>query len=554
MHMNIEVEKFKCIFTAHKATMESDDSEEIMNNKRYLKESYDAVIIGGALAGCASALTLAKKGLNVLVAEQHNLPGGVATSFVRGGVEIEASLHEMMSIGPKECPLKIRNFFDEMGVDIEWLRVPEAYRFVDDETGTDALVHPGTHGNFETPAHEIAQACGDTDGSLFHKILDLLNLCHRVYNSVNILSVTKMSKPMMLAKHPDFVKTAGYSAKEVIDTFGLPKKAVDILSAYWIYVGDTLDNLPFTIWAVLMADYLGYGSYIPKKFSHEMSLKMAERAMEMGVQMEFGLRADKILVENGHVKGVRFANGEEVKSDYVICSAYPDKAYTSMIEPAEAVPEGAFKFVNAKTLGVSCFSVVMLLDESPEALGIHDYSTFYAPKGMHLNQIFEEYAGEGPYNYITSICTNLANPDASPKGTCIYSITALPRPEGWLNVNEENYEEMTRKNAEYFIDQESKRLGVNLRDHILEIVYETPVSVAHFTGAYRGSIYGYMHTMDDHIVARLQMSESENYIQGLSFAGAHQISGDGMGPAVTNGRKAAKIILDMMAEDGKEIA
>ena len=86
----------------------------------------------------------------------------------------------------------------------------------------------------------------------------------------------------------------------------------------------------------------------------------------------------------------------------------------------------------------------------------------------------------------------------------------------------------------------------NLKSHILEIVYETPVSVSHFTGAYRGSIYGYMHTMDDHIVARLQMSEQENYIDGLSFAGAHQISGDGMGPAITNGRKAAKIILDTM--------
>ena len=96
---------------------------------------------------------------------------------------------------------------------------------------------------------------------------------------------------------------------------------------------------------------------------------------------------------------------------------------------------------------------------------------------------------------------------------------------------------------------ESERLGVNLRDHILEIVIESPVTIAHYTGAYRGSIYGYMHTMDDHIVARLQMSEQENYIQGLSFAGAHQISGDGMGPAVTNGRKGAKIILDMMEED-----
>ena len=518
-----------------------------MERIRHFDESYDVVVIGGALAGLASALTLAKKGKKVLVLEQHNLPGGVATSFVRGGVEIEATLHEMMSIGPRECPLKIRNFFDEMGVDIEWLRVPDAYRFIDGKTGLNALIHPGTHGDFETPAKEMADACGEPGA--YEKILALLQLCSRVYDSVNVLSVTHMSKVQMLLKHADFVKTAGYSAKEVIDSFSLPQKAVDILSAYWIYVGDVLENLPFTVWAVLMADYLGYGSYVPKKFSHEMALKMAESAAGMGAQVEFGVRVDKILVADGHVEGVRLANGEEVKARYVVCSAYPDKAYTQMIEPASAVPAGAVKFVNAKTLGVTCFSVVLLLDGNPEDLGIKDYSTFYAPNGMDLGKIFDEYATEGPYNYITSICTNLANPGCTPDGTCVYSITALPRPEGWLGVTEENYEELKRKNAEYFIEAESKRLGVNLKDHILEIVIESPVTVAHYTGAYRGSIYGYMHTMDDHIVARLQMSEKENFIQGLAFAGAHQISGDGMGPAVTNGRKGAKIILDMMEED-----
>ncbi len=512
-------------------------------------ESYDVIVIGGALAGLASAITLAAKGKKVLVAEQHNLPGGVATSFVRGGVEIEGSLHEMMSIGPAEHPLKIRKFFEENGVDIEWLRVPEAYRFIDGKTGTDVVIHAGTHGNFETPAKEIADACGDTDGHVFYQVLALLNLCHRVYDSVNILSVTKMSKSMMLMKHPDFVRTAGCSAKEVIDTFALPQRAVDILSAYWIYVGDILEDLPFTVWAVLMADYLGYGSYVPARFSHEMSLKMAERAAELGCQVEFGLRADRILVENGHTRGVRFDDGTEVRADYVICSSYPDKAYTSMIEPLSEVPPGALKFVNSKTIGVSCFSVVMLLDRSPAELGITDYSTFYAPYGMDLKKIFEEYATAGPYNYITSICTNLANPAASPEGTSVYSITALPRPEGWEGVNEENYREMKYRNAAYLIDRESERLGVGLREHILELVIETPVSIAHYTGAYRGSIYGYMHTMDDHIVARLQMSEQENFIRGLAFAGAHQISGDGMGPAVTNGRKAAKIILDMMEED-----
>jgi hypothetical protein len=43
------------------------------------------------------------------------------------------------------------------------------------------------------------------------------------------------------------------------------------------------------------------------------------------------------------------------------------------------------------------------------------------------------------------------------------------------------------------------------------------------------------------------MSESENYIKGLAFSGAHAISGDGMAPVITNGRKAAKTLLDMMA-------
>jgi hypothetical protein len=49
----------------------------------------------------------------------------------------------------------------------------------------------------------------------------------------------------------------------------------------------------------------------------------------------------------------------------------------------------------------------------------------------------------------------------------------------------------------------------------------------------------------------LQMSESENYIKGLAFSGAHAISGDGMAPVITNGRKAAKTLLDMMEEEGK---
>ena len=44
------------------------------------------------------------------------------------------------------------------------------------------------------------------------------------------------------------------------------------------------------------------------------------------------------------------------------------------------------------------------------------------------------------------------------------------------------------------------------------------------------------------------MKEDDHFIEGLEFAGAHAISGNGMGPAVTNGRAAAKAVIDDVAK------
>ena len=152
---------------------------------------------------------LADKGKDVLVLERHNLPGGIATSFVRGGIEIEAALHEMMSIGDKDRRLKVGKFFDDMGVDIEWLKVPEAYHA--SLPGLEVTLHPG----LETFAREVDAAVPGT----YDKVLKLLNLCNTVFDSVNELSIHPMSKPMMLIKHEAFVKTAGYSTRPTGSTW-----------------------------------------------------------------------------------------------------------------------------------------------------------------------------------------------------------------------------------------------------------------------------------------------------------------------------------------------
>ena len=109
-------------------------------------------------------------------------------------------------------------------------------------------------------------------------------------------------------------------------------------------------------------------------------------------------------------------------------------------------------------------------------------------------------------------------------------------------MKEEEYFDLKRRLASEMIEECIKITKVDFRPRITEIEVTTPMSVAHYVGAWKGNIYGYLHSMEDHAVARLQMKEKDHFIEGLEFAGAHGMSGDGMGPQITNGRAAAKAV------------
>ncbi|NTV53846.1 MAG: NAD(P)-binding protein, partial [Syntrophaceae bacterium] len=55
--------------------------------------TYDAIIIGAGIGGLVCGCYLAKAGMKVLIAEQHNRPGGYCTSFKRLGFTFDAGPH-----------------------------------------------------------------------------------------------------------------------------------------------------------------------------------------------------------------------------------------------------------------------------------------------------------------------------------------------------------------------------------------------------------------------------------------------------------------------------
>ena len=498
----------------------------------FYKDHYDAILIGGALAGLSSAIQLAESGRSVLILEQHNLPGGIATSFVRGGVEIEAALHEMMEIGDKNDRRRIRKVLESHGVEVDWLPVPDAYRLM--LPGLDKTFHPG----FERFASEVEEICpGSKD-----LVLEFLEFCRECSESATSLSDEMKSVLHILRHHLPFVRTLGYSAGEVMDAFRLPDKVRDNLSPYWVYVGSPISELPFTVYAVIMNEYIGHGAFIPKKTSHELSLKLAERAEALGVQIEYRQRVSKILVREGKVTGVRTERGDEIRSSLVISGAYPHTVYRSMIEPESEVPLEARKMVHSRVMNLTAFSVIMILDQPKEALNLQDYCYFNA-ESMDSGHLYEEMKKLHGERYTASICMNAANPGATPEGTCSFSITMMPRVEAWQGVSPEDYDAVRHELASELIDDIGRRLGIPLRDHILEVVIETPVTFAHYVGSPYGGVYGYKHAMDDHTVARTMKPEAEAFISGLYFTGAHGAGGDGMAPVIGNGFHVAKRIL-----------
>jgi phytoene dehydrogenase-like protein len=103
-----------------------------------LRAGYDCVVIGAGNGGLAAAAQLAAAGARVLVLEQHTLPGGFATSFVRGRFEFEAALHQFADIGSPVLRGDVRKFLeDNLGVYLDWVGVPEAYRLILTDPGED---------------------------------------------------------------------------------------------------------------------------------------------------------------------------------------------------------------------------------------------------------------------------------------------------------------------------------------------------------------------------------------------------------------------------------
>lgn len=505
-----------------------------------MTKNYDIIVVGAGNGGLVAACKAAKEGKKVLLVEKHNLPGGYATSFVRGRFEFEASLHELCGIGPLTGHGTAKQMFDDLGVSdrINWISLDECYRVMTtgDKENYDYTLPTGRE-NYIAKVEEYCPGGGKYAEKLFdvmQQIADSLDYLG------NITDFTTDIIKKFFGEYINFITTAGYSVNEVFEAMNIPKPVRDIFSAYWCYLGTPLSEENFTHYFTMLQSYIVDGAVIPDNRSHGISCAMLDRFEELGGEVRLSTKVAKILVNGGKASGVELEDGTQISSKAVICNASPYSAYSKLIDKKD-VPDFQFKNIQAKELGPKGFAVFLGLNRSPDELGIKNHTYFIYETGDTNKQALLTRTRKSNHMQATC-CLNRGVPDCSPEGTTILYLTALFSGDtAWDDVTPENYVKLKREFASQMIDDFEKATGISIKEHIEEIEISSPVTYAHYNDAPNGTIYGFANTGSNTIVHRIMTDAFGSKIKNLYFCGGYTKQSLGFNPSYATGFEAGTL-------------
>ncbi|MBQ7837473.1 MAG: NAD(P)/FAD-dependent oxidoreductase [Clostridia bacterium] len=516
-----------------------------------MMKKYDVIIIGAGNGGLAAAATCAKAGLSTLLLERHNIPGGSASSFVRGRFEFEPSLHELASIGSPEEVGSIEEMFCRMGAEVDWCKHDSTFRLVVpakegdkdaflNENGVMVTVDARMPVGFQPFARKLDEL---VPGS-YDSCMAAFDLSTRMFKAFECLDdPTKL--PGSLKDVPDIMRMVTHTVKEGLDALGMPKKAQDIFNTYWCYMGSPASKFDFLYYMCVLHSYVKSGTGIPRLRSHEMSLSIDKVIRDNGGDIWYNSEVTKVIMENGKPAGVVINGEKEVYGKYFICNSSPNAVWNDLFDKKD-IPEKQLKMLNARKIACSLTTVYLGMNKTKEELGIKDYSIFIAPDSDSDKQY------EAAQNFFSGFCIiNCLNeiiPDCTPEGTSQLFLTTMTFGDVMKDIKPQDYKKFKTKVAKDMIETCEKTLNISITPYIEEIEIALPPTFARYLNTPWGTPYGYMLEKWDSMIPRTVQYMQDQPFSNFFFCGASQERGDGYGCAYYTGEKAGGIVVKKIKE------
>jgi phytoene dehydrogenase-like protein len=409
-------------------------------------DEYDVVVIGSGLAGLTAANILGRAGRSVLLVEQHYKLGGMATWFKRpGGHIFDISLHGFPHGMIKSCR---RYWTSEIADSIVQLR----------------------HIRFDNPMFSLTTSYNRDD---FTRLLTTQFAIP--HEQVNAFFDT--------ARGMNFYDDQRITTRELFDKFFPGREdVIRLLMEPITYAnGSTLED-PAMTYGIVFSNFMSKGVFTFEGGTDRLIELMHADLIKSGVDVRIKCDAERIHVENGHVRGVT-VNGRFIKCGAIVSNSnlrftifglvgeeHFDKQF---VDDARAV-----RLNNSSTQVYMALKPDERIDESMGDL----FFTSTAPVFRTDLLLSRD---------VTSRTYSFYYPRTRPQGRprCLIVSSTNANYSDWANLSEEEYEASKRDLVEKTLDH-LNRYVPNIRERIDHVEAATPKTFEHYTHHVAGASFG----------------------------------------------------------------
>jgi len=494
-------------------------------------DRYDAVIIGAGLGGLSCAAAFARQGFRPLVLEQHDRPGGYATTFSRpGGFVFDVSLHSTV-VGERAGIHNLIPGFPEI-TEVEFVPHPSLYR----------VIYPDY--DIQVPQRNLEEYIriltgyfpGETEGirGIFKDMEGLTGDIQNISNTKHPVDMNQfpVEFPYLYKCH---TKTWG----EVLDARITNPRLKTIISAQWGYYGLPPSQLASYYYALPAIGYLRRGGYYPRGQSQNISNALVRFIEAHGGKIMLNTRVEQILTKERTAYGVKTAKGEEYTGTVVVSNANVHDTFHRMVSAGDDLTEYITQ-LDSYSVSLSSFQIFLGLKEDiVEQSGIRDSEIFYE-SGYDMDAGYQaaqqadvEHCGFG-----LTLYDNIY-PGYSPQGKNTVNIIALQGYSHWepfetdyFQWNKTAYQQEKERMADILIQRVEQAILPGLSEAIEVKEIGTPLTNVRYTSNYRGAIYGWDQTLNNSGQNRVPHSTP---IKNLYLSGAWTKPGHGYSAVLASG-------------------
>ena len=483
------------------------------------------IIIGAGIAGLSAGCYGQMNGYRTQIFELHDKPGGLCTSWKRKGYTFDGCIHWLIGSGPGAS---FHHIWEELGA-VQGRRMVnhEEYLRVEGTGGKTFIVHTDID-RLEQHMKELAPAdvraieefCNAV--RLFTRFEPPMDKPRELFGILDSLKMGLKMLPFMQALR----KWSRTSTQDFATRFSDP-----FLRQAFSLVFD-LPDFPMVAVPMTLAYMHSRDAGYPIGGSLAFSRAIERRYLDLGGELHYKSRVEKILVENDRAIGVRLADGMEHCADVVVSAADGHATIFDMLEG---------RYVSDEIRGY--------YDELPIFQPIIQVSLGVARDFSNEPHTIT-YSLEEPITVAGEVRGRLGvkhycfDSTLAPSGKSVVMVTFVSNYEYWKNLHEERerYEAEKQQIAIEVIAQLEKRFpGITRQVEVVDVA--TPMTYERYTGNWQGSIEGWMITTRTMgMMMGKGMSKTLPGLENFYMVGQWVEPGGGLPPAAASGRNAIQII------------